>query len=559
MATSLGLLGAKLPTNGLGGIGLEGGAIKVVNVNMRNVSLLYKVFSKNPMVSTALAQFMRTVLRSSLVINIEHEDGSVEPFDITNGRNQRYYNKEIYPAIKKMCEEWILYGFTCVSIGRSNVIDGAPTLIVLPITEYQCQINYDDEFRRSYKISFNTAVASKRTQNLAKNALFLCMHEPDDAGELTSPVARCLLRLVYYEKLWHDKVRESHLRTHPPLVFTQETISSGARLRGAEDAVVSDVFSLSGQAPTSVVKKMSEEARHKYMQDQTNEAFENRRQLAAISSRMVAASIPDSSSLSSSSMASSSSSLKLGSSALLFNFRELSEFTDGDDPVTNQFVAPPGQKFERTPAFDGVEAFRDIMAMIDENFFNALGLPIENHVYKTEKGMELMLKKLNTSVIHFHRDAAMLIAEALEPVLKLQLLPEVGERVAIKHSDEPSDSGGDDSDSSDDDDSESPLKKRVKDAFINTSIQVSFQTMPETTMDLLTKLRDTDVIRRGMFKKLARDFADITTPEENENEDNGDDLYHSEYEDRRAEKRQRFTESLREPPAKSARTPNDSQ
>ena len=144
MATSLNLLGAQLPVTGFGGIGLQNGVIKTVDVNMRNVQLLYNIFTTNPMVSTAMTQFLRTVFRTNIIIELVREDESVVPFDVSSGRHKAYYDKEIYPAIKKMCEEWILYGFTCVSIGRSKIIDDAPTIIVLPITEYQCQIVYDE-------------------------------------------------------------------------------------------------------------------------------------------------------------------------------------------------------------------------------------------------------------------------------------------------------------------------------------------------------------------------------------------------------------------------------
>jgi hypothetical protein len=533
MAAALKMAGLAVPymTFGEGGVGTTNDKyIKTMTVNMSKVELLKQMFIKNPMVSTAMAQFMRTAFRSGIVIETIL-GGQTSVFNTSEGLTKLYYEKEIYPAMRKAAEEWILYGFSCISIGNSKIIKGAPIPVVLPMSEYQCQICWDFQFQRTYRITLTNVTMNKQTQKFSENARFLCMYPPDDKGSPNSPVALCLFRLIYYERLWQDKIRASYLGVRPVYLFSQDTSSHLRPLKGPEDGAVSEIFG-NGEVPESVVNERIEAMRDSFIKEQTKLAFKNRQELNA--RRLKGGDITT-----------------LSGGGIDEPINALTEMVGiaDDDQIYNQFVMPPGQKADRGPDIQSMEEFRDLITLINEDFFNALGLPVENHVYKTEKGMELMLKKLNTSVVDFHRLCGMQYADMLDPILRVYMFPEVSKRITMKDTLErvaasSSDDEGlssSEGDSSDNDDvdafNNTQLKARVRGIMSEMLVNVSFQTIPETTFDLLLKLRDADVINIGEFRRRALDLADIKNVESEPKEE--DKMYYSEFEDQRLTKRQK--------------------
>lgn len=564
--------GHSVPTTtfGIGNIVSGGGVdqdkyIKQIKVDMDACYKLHHLYRANSRISSAFAQFFRTIFRSELDIRLANENGKETPFDKDTGINSKYYSEEIFPCIEQMCFEWVLYGFTCVATCDSRIVEGAKALVVLPITDYTCQILWDYQMRKTYKVELTNSSMNSKMKAIAESARLIIHTLPDDGGRPSTPVALCGFRMISVESFWEGKLRESYYRSRPVSIYVQNPASTAA-LRGADSGPVIDEFYEleKGTIPTSALLARSEAARNEVRERNTKQAFHERQQMNLASAK--SGQYADSSS-------SAGSSFSGGADPHMFA---------GEDPVFDRFVAPLGQRLERQLEFTGIDEFHKTIQLIYEDFHNALGIPMEYRDRQTDRGLQLMQKKLNSAIISFTKKASKKIERAFEPVLIPYMLSDVMKRAIIDDTyRDTDDSGSDDNDGSNDDDSGSsgddggsvsdeltttPNRKRQRSspqrrrrrryidnarlreemrmvAESNMSLVVAFMTTPETNYELLKEMYQNDVITQGTFRKLAGDYADIASFV-SEAPNINDGLYFSQIEDQREEKRARTTAKI---------------
>ncbi len=421
------------------------------------------IYTTNSMVSTAVNRFKMYILRSgiSIVVNGIKKFN----FDITKGTDKILFDQELYPAITKMIEEWILYGFTCVSIAPSQFVEGAHTLVVLPWNYIKVTMQYNEYLQVQYKIETNnTANVDPKTKDLVKVAQFLCMTPPDEFGKSVSPIALCIDELRQYKKLWHDYLVVSHRLGHPVPIFNQSSDAFGILSAGTSDRRVTQTIAQSAAGTGSLSTSTAFHAQ----EDRKNQA--TRDALAEAQSRR----------------ADSSSSSTLKEDRQRYG-----------DPLADIYVEPTGQKLDAALQFESPQELRLMCISIEQKLQQSLGLPNDENVYATAMSVEMYLRLLNMTIITFHTKAQHLLARPLAMLFN-------GKITASIVDEDTEDRLNDDEELDSD-----KLQEKINSIVNGTTVSVVFSTNPVTNSEQLTMAYHEDVIPYEQYVAQVHDYMNI--------------------------------------------------
>lgn len=434
-------------------------------VDLGVINELTAAHSELSLVSSTIARFKMYILRSG--IEIKARGSKTYTFDMGNTNDRVLYEQELYPAIVQMVHEWLLYGFTCVSVAPSQLVDGALTLVVLPLEKLTVTMTLNECFQREYDVQLADGTATSiKTKHVIDTAQFLCMTPPDIDGKPMSSVALALPELHQYKKLWDDYILVSHRLVRPVPMFKQlvdplATLPAGTASRGVTRMLSQESAAVAGMGsePTSRVFHNAEERRNQMTREQLREAKSRRGELPTEDKRF-------------------------------------------GDPLDRPYIEPAGQSLEPGLRFDTPAELAPMINAIEQKFMRSMGLPSDENVYATTNSVEMYMKLLNMSIISFHKRASQLLGRALAPVLGKRIFQDIVDedtRMGLEKIAE------DDTEELDNE----LLKEKLQDVVSNTEVVVQFSTNPITTFDLLDKYYQADIIPFEQFVLHALDLASM--------------------------------------------------
>lgn len=456
----------------------------VVKLDIGLLKDILHIYTTNSMVSTAVSRFKMYILRSG--INIKVSGTKTFSFDTSTGEDKQLFDQELYPAIAKMIEEWIVYGFTCVSIAPSTIIEGAYTLVVLPWDFITVTMQYNEHFQMKYKVGLrNAANISPETKRLIELAQFLCVIPPNDEGMSMSSIALCLEELRQYKKLWQDFLTVSHHRGRPVPMFSQSADAFGVLAAGTSDRRVTQTIANSaavsaglGSESMSRVFHTSEERRNQATREALHEAKARRQEMSS----------------SSSSSSAVEDKLKYG------------------DPLADIYVEPAGQRLDAALRYESPAELYNMCVRIEQKFQEALGLPKDDQIHRTAVGVEMYLNLLNMSIVAFCKKAQYLLTRPLSMLFNGKIVASIiGEDTEKSFKKKENDSAKDDDSASDDDEEldNERLRETVNSVISNTTVVVEFSTNPITTVDHLTTAYHEDVIPYEQYVEQMLEYMNI--------------------------------------------------
>lgn len=369
--------------------GLSGGHNEVVPFNRDMVERIRRLYKTSPVVSTAVGQFVSYVTRAPIVVS---GPGS----EIITDALMR----ELRPVFDQMILEWILYGYTNIAMAKSRTSPGVKIPVVVPFTFVQQSIKWDKNWRVKYEAETTTRMGKKNT-----NISVLCLYPPDEQGLLTSPLAQCVVRLAYAEKLWTTYITGAERSINPAYIFTQQQtggssqpginslpVSASIITSGLGQMPLGDVVATMEKDSTEHVKKMLEVTRAQRAEALAIQRAERDHARAASSSDLVF-----------------DADLALPTSL---------RGQLASDPLNNLYIAPTGQTITRGPEFKTPGDFTRVIELIYEELYRALGLPIIMLQSRGDNAAsaEFSSQLLNDNVVRFQNKAAVLISDMLDMI-----------------------------------------------------------------------------------------------------------------------------------------------
>lgn len=478
----------------------------VAQVNQDIIKQLQRVHDEISLVSSTLARFKMYVMRSGISIKTRGGKKTYN-FDMKEGEDRVLFEQEIYPAIMQMVHEWLLYGFTCVSVAPSQFVEGALTLVVLPLSMVSVSMVLNECFQREYDVQLSNVIeTSEKTRHVIDTAQFLCMTPPDVEGRSMSAVSLCMAELLQYKKLWDDYMLTSHRLGHPVPMFRQSvdplaTLPAGTSGKSVSRMLGGESGGGLGSKATSEIFHDQEERRHAYVKSRMLEAKKMHREGATAS--------------------------------------PVEDFARFDDPLAHPYVEPPGQTQEPGLRFDSPSDLFIMLTAVEQKFQQAMGLPNDEKVYSTANSVDMYMNLLNTNLIAFRKRASMLISRALAPIFSKRVIQNIVEDIVDEDTQEALDGGSSSSSSAQPSMSETAveakarrkrnvsqfddnqveedaaeldndeLKAKLNDVISSTEVVVEFSTNPVTTFEQLTQYYEKDVIPFEQFEEQALDLANI--------------------------------------------------
>ena len=369
--------------------GVGGGRDEVVPFNQGMVQRIRSLYKTSPVVSTAVGQFVSYVTRSPIVISGAGSELITDAL-----------MRELRPVFDQMILEWILYGYTNIAVAKSRSTPGAKIPVVVPFSFVQQSIKWDRNWRVTYEAETTARMGKKST-----NITVVCLHHPDEQGMLTSPLAQCVVRLAYAEKLWTTYITGAERSINPTFIFTQQT-TSGASQSGINNLPVnaSIITSGLGQMPLGDVVATMEKDSSEHVKKMLEVTRQQRSEALAIQ------------------RAERDQARAASSSDLVFDpDLALPTTLRGQlisDPLHNLYIAPAGQTISKGPDFKTPGDFTRVIELIYEELYRALGLPIIMLQSRGDNSAsaEFSSQLLNDNIVRFQNKAAVLIADVLDLV-----------------------------------------------------------------------------------------------------------------------------------------------
>lgn len=443
-------------------------------IDMGMIKEIDSLYGGLSMVSTTIKRIEMYILRSGLTIKARGSKSY--SFDTSSEKDKQLFEADLYPAVVKVIHHFLLYGFCCVSIAPSQYVEGAYTLHVLPWDLIVVSFQINDYLQREYKIELrNTTDNTPETKGLIDMAQFIYMDEPDDYGRVTSPIAQCIGELQQYRKLRNDYALASHRLVRPIPIFKQASDPLAAAITGTGGQGVTQMLRKQGVAPaglgdepTSVVFHQAEERKNKAVRQGVSEALSLRQAISSSSS-------------------SSSSTKKLEKIY--------------DDPLNDMYIEPAGQSIEPALKYATPAELRPMMAVYENNFKSACGIPNEENIYATSMSVDAYLRQMNMYIVGFHRKVEHCLARPLSMLFKGKVFYDIIEKSIDDDTERALESGEDlDNDK---------LKEAMDKQAANVTVTIEFSTNPLTTFELLTQYFHEGVIPYEQYVAHSLDYAGI--------------------------------------------------
>ncbi|MFY7868698.1 MAG: hypothetical protein ACOVQN_04290 [Exiguobacterium sp.] len=367
--------------------GLTGGHDEVVPFNREMVTRIRSLYKTSPVVSTAVGQFVSYVTRAPIVISGSGSELITETL-----------MRELKPVFDQMILEWVLYGYTNITVAKSRRVPGAKIPVVVPFSFVQQSIKWDRSWRVSYEAETTARMGKKKT-----NISVMCLYPPDEQGHLTTPLAQCVVRLAYAEKLWKTYITGADRSINPTYIFTQQHMG-GTTQPGINNLPInaSIITSGLGQMPLGDVVATMEKDSAEYVKKMLEVTREQRAEARAIQ------------------RAEKEQARAASASDVIFD-ADLALPTTlrgqlDSDPLTNMYIAPAGQAITSGPDFKTPDDFTRVIELIYEELYRALGLPIIMLQSRGDNSAnaEFSTALLNDNVVRFQKKAALLIADVLD-------------------------------------------------------------------------------------------------------------------------------------------------
>lgn len=215
--------------------------LKRVPFNRDQMELLRVISTSIPAVASAINNLIDSVLTKGIQI-IGCSPSKEYKIDMSNVNIINYMERELIPALRKMMFEWLLYGFTCIRIAESLKMPGWPEIVVLPHSSVNIYIRWNQFHQRIYQMyelknGFETEIPC---------SAFLVMYDPDENGNLNSPLSACLQGILRAERIDQMYLISCWNGANPPMVFTQKDQISPALSRGGLEGVATSSRLLGG-------------------------------------------------------------------------------------------------------------------------------------------------------------------------------------------------------------------------------------------------------------------------------------------------------------------------
>lgn len=226
-----------------------------VEIDNSRVNFIWSIYKNNISVSTAIDQFFTNIIKSGFEVKVS-VGGKTFEFNKTNKEAIDYISQELEPQIEKVLRDWMLFGYSRVRIVPSKIRPGWPSFNVIRFNTTKEYFSWDEFGWRHYDIKYTASSNSQFAGHSVPGGRILIMHEPDDNGELMSPVSRAVSKLAYLERLWMYYMRSSHRRSKPVHIFTPdpnvsknlEMAGPMPQIRNAESIVRSSSSSLQNRS-----------------------------------------------------------------------------------------------------------------------------------------------------------------------------------------------------------------------------------------------------------------------------------------------------------------------
>ena len=388
----------RLPIGASGGTGSGGGREVTIDSQQRK-SYIWHLFCNNADVNNAVKMFLNHVIKNGLDIEVQ-VGGKTWKLDDREEENKHYIREMLLPGIRQMLRDWLLYGYTRVRI--SHPPDSLlPIFSVLREGSTEEKFYWDEYDRRCYTLNYTGGNSGSGSGEIPGGKL-LFMHPPDDEGNLTSPLAMCLVPLMYGERLWLYYFAGSYGQSHPmPFWVAEDSASSGLMMAHGPMAVQGSAeHGLTG-GQASAEKALSD-AMYAQMEAAAMAANYN----SARQSQAHFSSVPT--------MASSSSG-EVGSVSVPREIRD----AENRDPMLEaqrSRIAAPGHRIQMPPPYTTPQQFLEIQNTISQQVYRAIGIPPEmvgSSHQKHAANVEDNAEQLSTRILFFQRHAAELIEELI--------------------------------------------------------------------------------------------------------------------------------------------------
>ena len=429
-------------------------------------------------VNNAVKMFLNHVIKNGLDIEVQ-VGGKSWKLDDREDENKHYVRQMLLPNIRQMLRDWLLYGYTRVRISHPPE-SPLPIFSVLREGSTEEKFYWDEYDRRCYTMHY--AGSSKNASGDAEipGGRLLFMHPPDDEGNLTSPMAMCLMPLMYGMRLWYYFMSAAFGQSHPMPFWTADDNTSSNNMTSYGP------LSVHGAAEHGLTGGQA--SAEKALQDAVHSQIEAAALAASYNNSQQQQNYPTYDAFGG---ISSTGGGGGGGASGVVNTSLPSEIREAEkqDPMRDaqrSRIAAPGHRIQMPPPYTTPQQFLEIQHMISQQVYRAIGIPPEmvgSSHQKHAANVEDNAEQLSTRILFFQRHASELIEE---------LIAEMWEEVIHTHIMEDAIEKKKDTDVQ-------YLKKQRE----SVKVSVNFRFNPIMPFEGLSNLYNTGIIDFDTYQKYA--------------------------------------------------------
>ena len=210
-------------------------------ISKTDEKLLTFLFRTNTVVSSLIERIKSLVFKMGITIQMFSKAKQYILDPSGSAAMKDWWELEIVPAMEKMFEEWLLYGFTSVAVVPSRYEPRMWTIHVYPREFVKQSITYDDYMRPTYQVFANDPGTSQSTTYMSKplpDSHVFVLYPPSTYGNLTSPIARASKTIAYAEKLHFYYMSGAYRNVFMPNIWSSsDGTSSRMATAGPENTV----------------------------------------------------------------------------------------------------------------------------------------------------------------------------------------------------------------------------------------------------------------------------------------------------------------------------------
>lgn len=368
-------------------------------------SRLTEIYRHNPVVSNLIQYLISYIFKSGVSIKMLTPGSEYLIGKDNEHHSVKYWRDyELQPTMEKIFKEWLLYGYACVKVGKSNVKKDWKTIVLLPRSEVDPYIYLDKNKNPVYKVFWRSGAGGQMLDSVPiKNSAVLCMFPPSVTGHLDSPIARCMEAIAEMEALRQYQLTAFYRSVETPFIWTStDTASARQVMHGPEgiiDSARTSEYIGSGNQSYSTVKAR--------LQNSVEAAMDEERANT------------------------------LWYRTMLRNKRgvdrpyvpEIIRRVEAVDPILEAHIAPPGRVLQRPP---DSRLPADVAKLIEEGnkrIYAALGMPasLDALVSDNVKSVDANDRRQRDSVEYFQNKSKPLFEFFLVKVMTDTIIKEVYE------------------------------------------------------------------------------------------------------------------------------------